>query len=153
MARLPRLCLPGIPQHIIQRGTNRQACFASEEDFAAYAYWLEEAARKHGVAIHAWVFMTNHVHLLVTPETSRSISAMMQTLGRHVIFGVRVKTPSDPQPPPDYPTGCWSPIRWRRRFRTTAISTMPLADTWGDPVKTPEDSLALRGDFAILKFQ
>ena len=85
MARLPRLCLPGIPQHIIQRGTNRQACFASEEDFAAYAYWLEEAARKHGVAIHAWVFMTNHVHLLVTPDTPRGVSAMMQTLGRHYV--------------------------------------------------------------------
>ncbi|MBB3167182.1 REP element-mobilizing transposase RayT [Simiduia aestuariiviva] len=41
MARLPRLCLPGIPLHIIQRGTNRQACFASEEDFTAYAFWLK----------------------------------------------------------------------------------------------------------------
>lgn len=42
MARLPRLCLLGIPQHIIQRGTNRPVCVASEEDFAAYAFWLEE---------------------------------------------------------------------------------------------------------------
>ena len=68
MARLPRLCLPGIPQHIIQRGTNRQVCFASEEDLAAYAHWLEESSSKNQVAIHAWVFMTNHVHLLVTPN-------------------------------------------------------------------------------------
>lgn len=67
MARLPRLCLPGIPQHIIQRGTNRQACFALEEDFAAYAHWIDECSGKCRVAIHAWVFMTNHVHLLVTP--------------------------------------------------------------------------------------
>ncbi len=85
MARLPRLCLPGIPQHIIQRGTNRQACFASEEDFAAYAYWLEESARKNKVSIHAWVFMSNHVHLLVTPETNGGVSRMMQTLGRHYV--------------------------------------------------------------------
>lgn len=80
MARLPRLCLPGIPQHIIQRGTNRQACFASEDDFAAYANWLNECARKNDVAIHAWVFMTNHVHLLATPGKTQGISMMMQTL-------------------------------------------------------------------------
>jgi putative transposase len=61
--------LPGIPQHIIQRGNNRQVCFASEEDFAAYAHWLDEASIKNHVAVHAWVFMTNHVHLLLTPET------------------------------------------------------------------------------------
>ncbi|MFA7555352.1 MAG: transposase [Spongiibacteraceae bacterium] len=85
MARLPRLCLPGIPQHIIQRGSNRQACFASEEDFAAYAYWLEESARKNKVAIHAWVFMTNHVHLLVTPTTFDGVSRMMQAVGRYYV--------------------------------------------------------------------
>lgn len=85
MARLPRLCLPNIPQHIIQRGTNRQVCFASEDDFAAYAHWLEECARKNHVAIHAWVFMTNHVHLLATPEEAGGISKMMQMLGRHYV--------------------------------------------------------------------
>jgi putative transposase len=82
MARLPRLCLPGIPQHIIQRGNNRQVSFACDEDFAAYATWLEEYSRKYSVKIHAWVFMTNHVHLLVTPEDERGISDMMQSLGR-----------------------------------------------------------------------
>jgi putative transposase len=69
MARLPRICLPGIPQHIIQRGNNRQACFASDEDFAAYAHWLDEFSRRYRVQTHAWVFMTNHVHLLLTPDT------------------------------------------------------------------------------------
>lgn len=85
MARLPRVCLPGISQHIIQRGNNRQACFASEEDFAAYAYWLNDYAMKYQVAIHAWVFMTNHVHLLVTPETGDGVSKLLQTLGRHYV--------------------------------------------------------------------
>ena len=85
MARLSRLCLPGIPQHIIQRGNNRQVCFGCEEDFAAYAFWLHEYSRKYHVAIHAWVFMTNHVHLLVTPETSDGVSKMMQALGRHYV--------------------------------------------------------------------
>jgi putative transposase len=85
MARLPRVCLPGIPQHIIQRGNNRQACFAEEEDFSAYAHWLDEYSRKYRVAIHAWVLMTNHVHLLMTPETEEGISKLMQTLGRHYV--------------------------------------------------------------------
>lgn len=85
MARLTRLCLPDIPQHIIQRGTNRQVCFASEEDFVAYSYWLTESASKYDVEIHAWVLMTNHVHLLVTPKTSEGVSRMMQTLGRHYV--------------------------------------------------------------------
>lgn len=82
MARLPRITLPGIPQHIIQRWNNRQACFASEEDFTAYAHWLAEYAEKYKIAIHAWVFMTKHVRLLVSSKTEDGISRLMQTLGR-----------------------------------------------------------------------
>lgn len=85
MARLPRLDLEGIPQHIIQRGNNRDVCFVSESDYAAYLYWLEEAAKKYGVAIHAWVLMTNHVHLLATPSRPQAISKMMQSLGRQYV--------------------------------------------------------------------
>jgi putative transposase len=85
MARLKRYCPSGIPQHVIQRGNNRSACFSRENDFAAYAHWLDEAARKHRLAIHGWVFMTNHVHLLVTPERDDSLSKSMQTLGRRYV--------------------------------------------------------------------
>ena len=85
MARLPRICLPGIPQHIIQRGNNRQMCFGSEEDYVAYAHWLAEYSARFKVSLHAWVFMTNHVHLLVTGETENSVSRMMQMLGRHYV--------------------------------------------------------------------
>jgi len=85
MARLPRICLPGIPQHVIQRGNNRQACFGSDEDFSAYAHWLGEDAEKYRVAVHAWVFMTNHVHLLLTPETEDGVSRLMQSLGRKYV--------------------------------------------------------------------
>ncbi len=85
MARLPRICLPGIPQHIIQRGNNRQACFASDEDFAAYAHWLNEYASEFRVEVHAWVFMTNHVHLLATPALEDGISQMMQAIGRRYV--------------------------------------------------------------------
>jgi len=82
---LARVCLPGIPQHIIQRKNNRQVCFADSADFAAYADWLYEASEKNQVAVHAWVFMTNHVHLLVTPQTEEGLSRMMQTLGRRYV--------------------------------------------------------------------
>lgn len=82
MARLPRLGPVGIPQHIIQRGNNRAICFASERDFAFYTNCLKEYSGKYGVSIHAWVFMTNHVHLLATPNQEHGISKMMQSLGR-----------------------------------------------------------------------
>ena len=85
MPRRLRLCPAGITQHIVQRGNNRHVCFASDEDVAAYANWLYEAALKYGVLIHAWVFMTNHVHLLVTPQVDSASSLMMQYIGRHYV--------------------------------------------------------------------
>ena len=85
MPRKLRVCPPGLPVHVVQRGNNRQQCFADEADFKAYANWLAEAAGKHAVDIHAWVFMTNHVHLLMTPETPEGISRCMQHLGRRYV--------------------------------------------------------------------
>jgi putative transposase len=85
VARLPRICLPGTPQHVIQRGNNRQVCFVAEQDFAAYAHWLRQFADKYRVEIHAWVFMTNHVHLLATPHGPEGLSKMMQSLGRQYV--------------------------------------------------------------------
>ncbi len=85
MARLPRLHLPGCAQHVIQRGNNREACFYDEADYKAYLTFLKEAATKHQVAIHAFVLMTNHVHLLVTPSDEQGTSRMMQTLGRRYV--------------------------------------------------------------------
>ncbi|WP_346837947.1 transposase [Microbulbifer sp. SAOS-129_SWC] len=82
MARLPRLAPIGIPQHVIQRGNNRQACFCCEDDFIAYAGWLRDYAEEYLVEVHAWVFMTNHVHLLVTPRQEEAVARMMQALGR-----------------------------------------------------------------------
>lgn len=85
MARLARFCPVDIPQHIIQRGNNRQVCFNSREDLAAYAYWLKEFSAKYHVEIHAWVFMANHVHLLVTPRSQSAVSKLMQSLGRQYV--------------------------------------------------------------------
>lgn len=85
MPRKRRVCPAGVAQHLIQRGNNRQVCFAADEDCAAYAYWLRETAERYSVAVHAWVFMTNHVHLLATPEREGGVSRMMQQLGRHYV--------------------------------------------------------------------
>ncbi len=85
MPRRPRNCPAGVPQHVVQRGVNRQICFTSDNDLAAYANWLFEGSLKYEVDIHAWVFMTNHVHLLLTPHHHESISKMMQHIGRYYV--------------------------------------------------------------------
>ncbi len=82
MARRRRFCPAGFPIHVIQRGINRQICFTSDADLGAYAHWLAEGAKKFGVQLHGWVFMTNHVHLLLTPEDDNAVSKLMQFLGR-----------------------------------------------------------------------
>ncbi len=85
MARLPRLDMPGVPQHVIQRGNNRTACFFDPADYTFYLECLGEAAQKARCAVHAYVLMTNHVHLLVTAEVPGGLSLMMQSLGRRYV--------------------------------------------------------------------
>ena len=85
MARLARLNLPGVPQHIIQRGNNRQATFFCDDDYAVYLDKLLEYGAAYRVDIHAFVLMTNHVHLLATPATKDGASRVMQSLGRYYV--------------------------------------------------------------------
>jgi len=85
LPRLPRLCPPGYPVHVIQRGNNRQVVFTSERDIVAYAHWLDESAANCEVSVHGWVFMTNHVHLLLTPRREDGISKLLQFLGRRYV--------------------------------------------------------------------
>ena len=85
MARLPRYVIRGQPQHIIQRGNNRQVIFAAGADYPVFRDALVEAAKQHGLAIHAYVWMTNHVHLLATPESDHSISKVFQSVGRRYV--------------------------------------------------------------------
>jgi putative transposase len=85
MARLPRLTVPGYPHHIIQRGNNRQPIFADKADYEELLRLLEEHAKKAGVAIHAYVLMSNHLHLLATPETEDGIPQLMQAVGRRYV--------------------------------------------------------------------
>lgn len=85
MARKPRFNVLGNPQHVIHRGNNRQATFFAEEDYRFYLDCLMEAARKYDCTIHAYVLMTNHVHLLVTPGQLESIARLMQSVGRRYV--------------------------------------------------------------------
>lgn len=85
MARQPRFIIPGQPQHVIQRGNNRGIIFIPEADYLFYLEKLTEACKKHKCEIHAYVLMTNHVHLLMTPLKEHSIAKVMQTLGRYYV--------------------------------------------------------------------
>jgi putative transposase len=84
--RKPRFNLVGLPQHLIQRGNNREPCFYAEEDYQRYLRDLYESALKYDCRIHAYILMTNHVHLLVTPMGAYGVSQMMQALGRRYVY-------------------------------------------------------------------
>ena len=74
--------MPGQPFHVIQRGNNRSVCFYVEEDYELYLRHLNRLSIKHGVKVHAYVLMTNHVHLLMTGEQLDSLSNLMKYLGQ-----------------------------------------------------------------------
>jgi len=85
MARLPRFVVPGQPQHVIVRGNNRSDIFYLNVDYQFYLEKLGEACEKHGCLLHAYVLMTNHVHLLLTPLHENSIAKALQMLGRYYV--------------------------------------------------------------------
>ncbi len=85
MPRLPRYEVPGHPQHVVQRGNNRCVTFSADDDYQHFRDWLSAAASRHGCQIHAYVLMTNHVHLLVTPMRTGSVALTMQSVGRRYV--------------------------------------------------------------------
>lgn len=85
LARRPRIMVPNVPVHVIQRGNNRQACFFQTADYAVYLSKLKEVAEKFEVDIHCFVLMTNHVHLLLQASDCDGISQVMQSLGRYYV--------------------------------------------------------------------
>lgn len=85
MPRQPRFVIPGQPQHVIIRGNNREPIFYTDEDYRFYLEKLKQACDKHQCEVHAYVLMTNHVHLLITPHTEQSISKALQMLGRYYV--------------------------------------------------------------------
>lgn len=110
MAWRPRLSIAGVPQHVIQRGNNRQATFFADDDYGFYLTCLCEAARKHECSIHAYVLMTNHVHLLATSNRPEAISLVMRDLGRRYVQYVNF-------------TYRRSGTLWEGRFKSSLVDT------------------------------
>lgn len=110
MARLPRLIVPGQPQHVIVRGNNRSDIFCADADYSFYLEKLQLACDTHGCDIHAYVLMTNHVHLLLTPHGEQSLSKTMQMLGRYYV---------------QYYNYCYkrTGTLWEGRYKATLIDT------------------------------
>lgn len=110
MARLPRYFAKGVPQHIILRGNNRDAIFANDDDRRFFMDALLDAATRYELVIHAYVLMSNHIHLLASPETAESLPKTMQSLGRRYVqyFNHRHQR-----------TG----TLWEGRYRATVVET------------------------------
>lgn len=112
MARLSRFFLPNQPMHVIHRGKDGKRVFFGKADYALYRDWLAEAAAKYGCAVHAYVLMPNHVHLLVTPKGARSLPRLMQSLGRRHSRHVNVSRGLEGS-------------RWEGRYRAAPIEAGP----------------------------
>jgi len=110
MARWPRLVLPGVPLHVVQRGNNRTDTFCSDEDFGRYRETLLAAVQRTGCLLHAYVLMTNHVHLLLTPPDPAGASQLMQVVGRSYVryFNARYAR---------------SGTLWEGRFKSSLVDT------------------------------
>lgn len=85
MPRRPRIHIDGVPLHIVQRGHNREPCFFAEGDYSSYLHWLGEALREAECLLHAYVLMTNHVHLLLTPGKAAAVPKLLISLGRRYV--------------------------------------------------------------------
>jgi putative transposase len=85
MPRRARQVVVGTPVHIIQRGHNRQVCFFADADYRFYLRQLEEQSQNHGCSIHAYVLMTNHIHMLLTPNEKNSVSALMKHVNQRYV--------------------------------------------------------------------
>jgi len=110
MPRRARLNLTDVPQHIIQRGNNRQATFFAEEDYRFYLDCLLDAACKYGCAIYAYILMTNHVHLLASTRHAYGLSRMMQHVGRRFVQYINYQYRR-------------SGTLWEGRFRASLVDT------------------------------
>lgn len=85
MARLPRLIIPHQPHHVIQQGNDHQLIARAPEDYQRFLAWLRDSAKECHVALHAYVVMPDHFHLLATPVDATGLAQMMQRLGRYYV--------------------------------------------------------------------
>lgn len=116
MARRPSLDLPGYLQHVIIRGNNLQVIFVAEDDYLFYLELLSEAVSKYRCSIHAWVLMTNHVHLLMIPTEEGAIGKVIQSVGRRYV---------------QYFNYCYkrTATLWEGRYKSTIVDTERYALT------------------------
>ena len=110
MTRQPRYTVPGQPQHVIVRGNNREPIFCALEDYQFYLEKLTHACKSYDCDIHAYVLMTNHVHLLMTPHSEHSIGKAIQSLGRYYVQYFNY-------------TYCRTGTLWEGRYKATLIDS------------------------------
>jgi putative transposase len=110
MPRKPRFFVPGVPAHVVQRGNNRQDIFFDTSDYEVYLSLIKEARDRYSCEVHAYVLMTNHVHLLGSPMEKSSVSNMMQYIGRHYVPYINQKYHR-------------SGTLWEGRFKATLVDT------------------------------
>lgn len=91
MPRKPRYYIPGVPAHIVQRGNDRRACFFESENYQFYLDCIEQACQRYDVSLHAYVLMTNHVHLLMSPSDTTGVSRVMQLVGNRYVQYINKK--------------------------------------------------------------
>lgn len=112
MSRLPRYFIPDTPFHVILRGNNREPIYVNDEDCQFFRDVLLDAVKRQGVSVHAYVFMTNHIHLLASPSHADSLPKALQSLGRRYVqyFNYRYQR-----------TG----TLWEGRYRATVVDAEP----------------------------
>lgn len=110
MARLGRYFVAGQPLHVIQRGNNRGRIFFTRDDAFHFLGWLGEAASRYGLAIHAYVLMPNHIHLLASPADAESLPRTMQSVGRRYVRYLNRRIER-------------SGTLWEGRYRATLVDT------------------------------
>jgi len=136
MPRQPRYQLINVPQHVVQRGNNRQATFFADEDCIRYLEDLKTACETHCCELHAYVLMTNHVHLLLTPRKPDGVAKVMQSLGRRYVVYVNQ-------------TYLRTGTLWEGRYKAALVDAedyllrcmryIELNPVRAEMVKTPED--------------
>jgi putative transposase len=110
MPRHPRIHLEGIPQHVVQRGHNCAPCFFENEDYDYYLHWLGKALRENACSLHAYVLMTNHVHLLLSSTHIDDVAKLFMSVGRHYVQFVNKKYGR-------------SGTLWEGRYRSSMVDT------------------------------
>jgi putative transposase len=129
MPRRARLRIAAVPLHLIQRGNNRSACFFDQVDYTFYLDHLRELTLKFSCAVHAYVLVTNHVHLLMTAAKDDGPSLLMKHLGqRYVQYVNRLYGRSG--------------TMWEGRFRSSIVQQRAYLLRWATPIRNAREPIA-----------